>query len=123
METGKKVMIGSVIVVLLVIGGFLLYNFSNKDEESQQGMPVPGEDVEETIVEALSFSWEEDSGQRISDGSVPFIHALSDGKTRLYYCNSDGILSAISNDGMAFTKEQGTRISPGTGFETVVCDP
>ena len=32
-------------------------------------------------------------------------------------------MSAVSQDGLNFAKEQGTRISPGTGFETQVCDP
>ena len=77
----------------------------------------------ESVAETLSFSWEKDSGSRIEDGSVPFVHKLKDGRVRLYYCNSEGILSAISNDGLTFAKEQGVRISPGTGFELQVCDP
>ena len=77
----------------------------------------------ESIVETLSFSWEKDGGSRIVDGSVPFIHKLKDGNVRLYYCNDKGILSAVSKDGLTFTKEQGVRISPGTGFEFQVCDP
>ena len=75
------------------------------------------------VAETLSFSWEKDSGSRIVDGSVPFVHGLKDGKVRLYYCNSNGILSAISQDGLTFVKESGIRISPGTGFEFQVCDP
>src|SRR3989344_1398758 len=77
----------------------------------------------EPVEETLSFSWAKDSGSRIVDGSVPFIHKLNNGKVRLYYCKDNGILSAISNDGLTFTKEQGVRVSPGTGFETIVCDP
>ncbi len=77
----------------------------------------------ESFVEALSFSWDKDSGSRVVDGSVPFVHLLKNGKVRLYYCNSKGILSAISDDGLTFEKEQGVRIAPGTGFESIVCDP
>src|SRR3989338_3425844 len=77
----------------------------------------------EPFVEALSFSWEKDSGSRVVDGSVPFVHLLKNGKVRLYYCNNKGILSAISDDGLTFEKEQGVRIAPGTGFESIVCDP
>ena len=77
----------------------------------------------EPVAKSSSFSWEKDSGSRIVDGSVPFIHKLSDGKSRLYYCKDNGILSAVSSDGLTFAKEQGTRISPGTGFEVQVCDP
>ncbi len=75
------------------------------------------------IGNPLSFSWEKDSGQRIIDGSVPFAHKLKDGNVRLYYCTGKGILSAISKDGQTFTKEQGVRITPGTGNELHVCDP
>ena len=77
----------------------------------------------EPAAETLSFSWEKDGGSRVVDGSVPFVHGLKEGKVRLYYCNSKGILSAISNDGLIFVKEQGVRISPETGFEFQVCDP
>src|SRR3989344_9529481 len=77
----------------------------------------------EPVEETLSFSWKKDNSLRIEDGSVPFVHGLKDGKTRLYYCNNKGILSAISNDGLTFAKESGVRISPGTGFEFIVCDP
>ena len=79
--------------------------------------------VSEPAVKALSFSWNKDDGARIVDGSVPFIHKLKNGKSRLYYCKDDKILSALSSDGLTFTKEQGTRISQGTGFESFVCDP
>src|SRR3989338_2149338 len=77
----------------------------------------------EPVAETLSFSWGKDSGSRVVDGSVPFVHGMSDGKVRLYYCNSKGILSAVSKDGLTFAKEPGVRISPGTGFEFQVCDP
>src|SRR3989344_3546063 len=77
----------------------------------------------ELVAETLSFSWEKDGGSRVTDGSVPFVHGLKDGKVRLYYCNNKWILSAISNDGLTFAKESGVRISPGTGFESIVCDP
>src|SRR3989338_2085440 len=77
----------------------------------------------ELVAETLSFSWEKDGGSRVTDGSVPFVHGLKDGKVRLYYCNNKWILSAISNDGLTFAKESGVRISPGTGFEFQVCDP
>src|SRR3989344_3503547 len=85
--------------------------------------PITKDVQQEPAAETLSFSWEKDSGSRIVDGSVPFVHGLKDGNVRLYYCNSKGILSAISKDGLAFTKEQGIRISQGTGFESIVCDP
>ncbi len=77
----------------------------------------------EPVVMPVSFSWQKDSGSRIVDGSVPFIHKVKEGKIRLYYCKDNTILSAVSNDGLTFTKESGVRIAAGTGFEAQVCDP
>ena len=85
-------------------------------EKPQNSIPEISNMPTESVAETLSFSWEKDGGSRVVDGSVPFAHALEDGNVRLYYCNSKGILSAISKDGMAFAKEEGIRISPGTGF-------
>jgi len=67
----------------------------------------------------------EESGSRITGGSVPFIMKLDDNRFRLYYCGREGILSAISSDGLTFTQEPGVRISPDLNnpFEKVVCDP
>ncbi|MBI2134675.1 hypothetical protein HYU09_01680 [Candidatus Woesearchaeota archaeon] len=105
-------------------------DFPLADVESESAPETPQELIPETedipaepAAEILSFSWEKDSGSRITDGSVPYVHKLKDGRVRLYYCNSKGILSAISKDGLAFAKESGVRISPGTGFEVQVCDP
>ncbi|MDO8467720.1 MAG: hypothetical protein Q7S56_02125 [Nanoarchaeota archaeon] len=127
----KKIIV-TIIIAVLLVGAFFVYTSSKKTEESQ-GAFTQDENTEETIIgnnnptgqvgETLSFSWEKDSSSRVVDGSVPFVHALKDGKIRLYYCNSKGILSATSSDGLTFTKEQGIRISPGTGFESNVCDP
>src|SRR3989344_7187011 len=111
------------------IAGVLEQDFPQNYETEPESVPeepqdlIPETDKQEPAAETLSFSWEKDNGQRIADGSVPFAHKLKDGRVRLYYCNSKGILSAVSNDGLAFTKEQGIRISPGTGFESNVCDP
>ena len=92
-------------------------------EKPQDLVPETDNIPAESVVETLSFSWEKDGGSRIVDGSVPFIHKLKDGKVRLYYCKEEKILSAVSSDGLTFTKEQGIRISPGTEFEAHVCDP
>src|SRR3989344_3758696 len=70
-------------------------------------------EVDNVPAERLSFSWEKDSGPRVIDGSVPFVHALKDGKVRLYYCSGRGILSAVSQDGLVFQKE-GLRIDSET---------
>src|SRR3989344_4887499 len=96
----------------------------NEPESVSEDLIPKTDDVQaEPVAEMMSFSGEKDDGSRVVDGSVPFIHKISGGKSRLYYCKDNGILSAVSQDGLNFAKEQGTRISPGTGFETQVCDP
>ena len=140
----KRNLILGVIIGLVILGiiGFFYFNSNSlektqtldggdslKDEVKLGGGTVEENTIDNNIpaelaVEILSFSWEEDRGSRVTGGSVPFVHKLKDGKVRLYYCSGDeGILSSISNDGLIFVKEQGVRVSPGTGFESVVCDP
>ncbi len=96
---------------------------AEEPEGSKEVISEPENMATEAAAKALLFSWEKDSGSRVVDGSVPFVHRLQDGRVRLYYCNSKGILSAVSKEGIIFTKDQGVRISPGTGFESIVCDP
>lgn len=88
----------------------------------------PAPDVASPQVAAPSvfkFEWTKDPGTRVSDGSVPYVHRLKDGRFRLYYCGAGGILSSISTDGLNFEKEPGVRIAPvgGSGnVESMVCD-
>ena len=128
----------SLVVLLIIIFAFgcatpqqqETINIENSGQ-NEEAVPETSEDLDsetdntqvESVEKTLSFSWKKDSGSRTVDGSVPFVHKLNDGKVRLYYCKDNGILSAVSNDGLTFTKEQGVRVSPGTGFETIVCDP
>src|SRR3989344_2089963 len=101
----------------------VVYEQEPVSEESKVEIVEEKDTEVETPGKRVSFSWEKDSGSRIVDGSVPFIHKRKDGKSRLYYCKDNAILSAISSDGLTFTKESGVRISSGTGFEVQVCDP
>lgn len=73
----------------------------------------------------LQFTWTTDPGIRLEEASVPNIMRLDDGRFRLYYGGRGGILSAISEDGLTFTKEPGVRISTGSGgsMEMIVSDP
>src|SRR3990167_1152247 len=71
-------------------------------EKPQEAIPEINNVPTEPVAETWSFSWEKDTGSRMVDGSVPFVHKLKDGRVRLYYCNSKGILSAVSKDGLAF---------------------
>lgn len=105
-----------IIVIVLILGGVFWYSQKGVTNQSER-------QIESKPQSASKISWEKDSSSRVTDGSVPFVHKLKDGRIRLYYCSRGGILSAISNDGLSFTKEEGVRISSGTGFELQVCDP
>jgi len=74
---------------------------------------------------AAHFVWTADAGIRLEDATVPSILRLEDGRFRLYYGGPGGILSAISQDGLNFTKEAGVRVSSGSAgsAEMIVSDP
>jgi hypothetical protein len=73
----------------------------------------------------MQFIWVADEGIRLEDGSVPNIHRLEDGRFRMYYGGAGGILSAISQEGLTFTKESGVRVPSGSqgSLEMIVSDP
>ena len=61
---------------------------------------------------ALAGTWTRESGIRVDGGVVPYVVTLPDGSYRMYY-RGDGISSALSTDGLTFTKESGSRLGPG----------
>ena len=94
---------------------------SKPAQTSQPTQPPPVTTLSPVQPE-FKFEWIKDSGIRVSDGSVPYIYRLKDGRFRLYYCGAGGILSAISSDGLNFEKEAGVRITSASGQELMVCD-
>tara|TARA_B100001123_G_C15327526_1_gene1030062 strand:- start:2576 stop:3601 length:1026 start_codon:yes stop_codon:yes gene_type:complete len=79
-----------------------------------------------TIRSAVSkdgLFWEMEGGNRLASGdanySSPRILCLQDGRIRLYcHERGRGIISAISQEGLTFTEEEGTRISKGGPYDT-----
>jgi len=86
--------------------------------------PAPGPEPE-SKKPAAQLTWTIDSGVRLQDATVPNILRLEDGRFRLYYGGPGGILSAISQDGLTFTKEAGVRVPAGSAgsAEMIVSDP
>jgi hypothetical protein len=125
-----KVLIFLIVSIVLIIGGFFVWKNLivqkievSKEETSRVEEKIPQEKKEQP---KLKFEWKKDEGIRISDGGVPYVYKLKDGRFRLYYCGSGGILSAISTDGLNFEKEPGVRISSVNvkgDQESMVCDP
>lgn len=114
----SRIALAVLLVAGLAFGGYSYWKNLPPKETGQE--PAGGEG---TGSETASITWTKDNGARVTDGSVPYIYKLSDGRYRLYYCGQGGILSAVSTDGLAFNKESGIRIAPANGFEAVVCDP
>jgi hypothetical protein len=82
------------------------------------------------IVSATSSDgtdWTKEEGVRVDSGGtydtvraiMPSVLRLSDGSYRMYYVGHNGtaccaILSAVSDDGIVWTKEAGIRVAPGS---------
>lgn len=74
-------------------------------------------------------NWRKEPGVRVAGGGPydsvgalsPHVVRLSGGQWRMYYTGADGltfvILSAISSDGLSWTKEDGIRVAPGGGWD------
>lgn len=86
--------------------------------------PAPVEKPEITTP-VPRFTWTKDESIRVENGAIPFAMRLDDGRIRLYYGTREGIKSSISDDGLTFTEEPGTRIQPGSldSLEPTANDP
>ena len=120
-----KILIILIILIGLGIGGFFIFKkeFPSEEKETPLGEEIPPSAEK---AEELNLNWQEDAGTRVSDGSVPYVYKLKDGRYRLYYCGAGGILSAISPDGLTFQKELEVRIATvfqSGNQESMVCDP
>lgn len=50
-----------------------------------------------------------DEGVRLASGAFPSVVTLSDGSLRMYFADGPDIFSAVSKDGLSWTKEAGSR--------------
>ena len=78
-------------------------------------------------VKPKTLTWSQDNGVRMASSSAPYVMKLANGTFRMYYWTSQGIVSALSRDGMQFTQEPGIRIAPdqsdASSTEFLVTDP
>ncbi|MCZ7358032.1 MAG: DUF2341 domain-containing protein [Candidatus Methanoperedens sp.] len=91
-----------------------------------------------SAISSDAMNWTKESGIRVGEGyggqegwaNEPEVLVLSDGTYRMYYDHEYAfggwvrgvILSAISSDGLNWTKEQGTRIDYGGTYDTVLAE-
>lgn len=74
------------------------------------------------IVSAVSsdgLNWTAEPGTRMSEGALPSVIELPDGRWRMYYNSPGSIQSAISDDGLNFQAE-GLRLATNLGGPSVV---
>jgi hypothetical protein len=73
----------------------------------------------------VRFVWSAESGSRFEGASVPYVYRLADGRYRLYCGGQGGIISAVSEDGLIFNKENGIRVSAGAqgSRDMITSDP
>ncbi len=85
-------------VILFSIFFYTGYRFGLKQAETT--FPEPEE------------VWAKEEGTRIDVGISPDVIRLPDASWRMYYAVEEGIVSAISPDGLKWSKEEGVRVSP-----------
>ncbi len=59
--------------------------------------------------------WAKEEGARVDVGISPDVVRLPDASWRMYYAVEEGIVSAISQDGLKWSKEEGVRVNPSEG--------
>lgn len=91
-------------IILLADGTFRLY--FGEEPETAGGML----DIY-TATSSDGITWTTSDTPVIRGGTFPDATRLTDGRIRLAYQSAGTIVSAISTDGVTFTKESGTRIT------------
>ncbi|MFA5867844.1 MAG: hypothetical protein WC891_07800 [Actinomycetota bacterium] len=93
-----KLTVAASAVVLFSVFFYTGYQFGLKQAETT--FPEPEE------------VWAKEESARIDVGISPDVVRLPDASWRMYYAVEEGIVSAISQDGLKWSKEEGVRINP-----------
>lgn len=64
-----------------------------------------------TATSSDGFTWVKEDAAVLTHSTFPDVVLLGDGRTRLYFQRDQAIHSAIANDGVQFTDEEGERVS------------
>ena len=96
-----------------------------KDTSSSSDVERTPSSVTQEKELGIEFVWTVEPGVRLEDATVPNVYRMEDGRIRMYYGGQGGILSAVSDDGLTFSKESGVRVPSGSqgGLEMIVSDP
>jgi hypothetical protein len=100
-------------VVALDNGGYRMYFGAEPEVQGFQGQIY-------SAVSRDGLDWTMEDGVRMLDASFPDVVRLPDGRWRMYYQGAgaggepgNGIASAVSDDGVNWTREDGLRIRQG----------
>ena len=75
------------------------------------GYYLGGEQAKRGFSEVVEV-WQKEEGVRISQGASPSTLWFPDGVYRVYYTTAEGIVSALSYNGLTWIKEDGIRVTP-----------
>jgi hypothetical protein len=75
------------------------------------GYYVGGKQAKRGFPEIIEV-WQKEEGVRISQGASPSTLWFPDGVYRMYYTTAEGIVSAVSYNGLTWIKEGGVRLTP-----------
>lgn len=98
----NKVKVGVAAIAVLLFAVFFYWGYNFGLRKAIETFPEPEE------------IWAKEEGVRINSGVSPDVIRLSDGSWRMYYTVKEGIVSAVSQDGKTWTKEQGVRVAPAS---------
>ena len=96
----NKVKVGVAAIAVLLFAVFFYWGYTFGLRKAIETFPEPEE------------IWAKEEGVRLESGVSPDVIRLSDGSWRMYYTLKEGVVSAVSQDGKTWTKEQGVRIAP-----------
>lgn len=85
-------------VVILLFAGFFYGGYRIGLNQAVTTFPEPEE------------VWAKEPGIRIDGATTPSVVRLTDGTWRIYYAVKEGIVSALSQDGVQWVKDEGVRL-------------
>jgi hypothetical protein len=93
-----KLIVAASAIILFIIFFYTGYQIGFKQAETT--FPEPQE------------VWAKEEGVRVDVGISPDVIRLPDASWRMYYAVEEGIVSAISPDGLKWSKDEGVRVKP-----------
>lgn len=99
---------------LLINGSIVLYFLDLKTLTNDESITTPRIIYRTTTVDGVNFDKPQPAFTQTHDIVDPFVLRMPDGSFRMYLASDqEGIISAVSGDGLVFTRENGVRSMAG----------